>query len=439
MNGPTSIAVLGGSSAFMPSLAAALGGEADDMPDLDVRLVGRNMRRCDAVARFCNLLAQARGWPHRYVGTTNVRSALDGVSVVLNQIRVGGFPARSADIQLALSAGLPGDETIGPSGLASAVRSWPVVARLAHQVEQHAPDAHFVQLGNPMAMLLGGLYAETGLRAFGLCELPLDTICRALGLVTDVDVSLADIEYVGLNHQGWFVRVELDGHDLLPEIFDAIRLLPGFGFFRIEVDRMREYGGLPLHYLRLIMHRERELAKQRAATQDRGAELDALARSLFDVYERAQKADLTVLGARDMPWNAMTIAPAVRALLGGRATTAFVSSANDAFENADMVEFLPPSAVVERECVISSTGPERPRVTRTQISRAIQRQLVEIARFESLGSAAAMRPTLDSVARALEAHPFPIEASIPLAERILIQSDAKPQSPRELRAENRRE
>ena len=178
------VAILGGSSAFTPAFAAVLARRAPELPALEIRLHGRDPARVAAVARFCQRYAGSRGIDHDYRATTSIRAAATGARVVINQMRIGGWAGRVRDEVFPLAYDLPGDESIGPGGLASAVRSLPVVLHAAKEVLAVAPGAWFLNMTNPMNILLAGLGSVRGLRCFGLCELPRVTLARALSRST---------------------------------------------------------------------------------------------------------------------------------------------------------------------------------------------------------------------------------------------------------------
>ncbi|MEE9127910.1 MAG: hypothetical protein V3U11_12290 [Planctomycetota bacterium] len=404
------IAVLGGSSAFLPTLAAALADRANQLPPLEIRLVGRDPRRTAIVARFCTLHAEGRGVRHQYRPVPDVETAAEGVPLVVNQVRIGGFAGRSRDEQLALEFGCPGDETIGPGGLASAWRSLPPILHLARRIERVAPEAWLVQISNPMPMLLAGLLQETGLRTFGLCELPTRTLEQALGLIGRPPAAV-ESHYVGVNHQGWFVQVDAGGIDLLPEIFDRVEELDNGGpFFRVDAIVMRTRGALPLPYLRLYEHREREIAQMRARRQDRGEELADLAARLYALYATTDDPALpAALSARNMPWNPMTLVPAIIALLGGPPARAYVSE-----PNGGHLPFLPHQAIVEKLATVGRSGPQAPPPCTLPLARThphIVELLSQICEFERLGATAALRRDPDMVLAALRTHPFGISAA----------------------------
>lgn len=402
---PIPLAILGGSSAFLPSLVEALADRATDLPSLDVRLLGRDPQRTGWVADFCSRYTAAREVPHTYRAVDTVETAAEGAGVVLNQVRIGGFRGRSADARLALQFDCPGDETIGPSGLAAAFRCLPPIVELARRVERVAPDAWFVQSSNPMSMLLHGVREHTGLRTFGLCELPTCTLAQALDLV-DQSPQGVDYDYVGVNHQGWFTRIEHGGVDLIPEIIDQAE----DGTFRVDAAVMRDRSAVPLPYNRLYEHRQREVEAERARGRERGDQLQELADQLFAHYRDTDHHDLPpALARRRMPWNALTIVPAITALLGGPRAEVYVSTRNDGH-----LDFLPDSAVIEASMTVGANGPEEPDALARDIKTShpwLIERLQRIAEFETLGARAAWTGSADLATAALAAHPYDLSAA----------------------------
>ena len=401
----TCIAVLGGSSAYLPALAHDLLDRCGELPPLEIRLFGRNASRVEGVAGYCNRRADERQVDHRYRSTTQLGSALRGVDVIVNMMRIGGFAGRSHDERFPLPHGYPGDETIGPSGLASAIRSLPVVMDAARTAEDLAPQATWIQMGNPLGVLLTGLTRETRLRAFGLCELPQHTLTQALDLVGAQ--GEVQVDYVGLNHQGFFTRIEQAGQDLLPRIRDRIDQLEGHGFFRVSPRVIEDHAALPLHYLRLYFDREQEVARQSARDRDRGQELEAQTAQLHAAYA-TRKDDLVpaLLARRSTVWNALTLVPALIALCGGPLVELYISEPNHGH-----LPFLPDDAIVEKRAILDSTGIRADAPGLPEDSEAWRRTkdlLVRIQRFEERSFQAAAQPCSATVLAALTQHPFGI-------------------------------
>ncbi len=428
MNDRRVIAVLGGSSAFLPRLAAGLAERRDDLPSLELRLLGRDEARTHAVARFCDAVASRRAADHRYAPTTDVRRAVDAAAVVLNQVRVGGFAERVFDETFPHAFEEPGDETIGPGGLSAALRSVPVVRGLATAARE-VSDGWFVNLSNPLGILVRAIEPVLGDRGFGLCELPSDTLSCALALL-GTPPGFARADYLGANHQGAFVRVSRDDADLLPSLFDAIEAAPPRGIFRVDVDVMRRERVLPLHYLRLYYHRDRELEAQRRCGP-RGLELERIANALhahFAVVTDGKLPD--ALFSREMPWIEDAVVPACVALLGGRSCELYASR-----PNRGRIAGLADDAVIESLTAVEADA-LRPvpfsapleSAPGTAAMVALTRAVVE---FEAAALAAADEPTEERVFDALARHPWrvPEEAARGMA-RTLIDRGTRPERSR---------
>ena len=421
------LAVLGGSSAFTPLLATELARAAAELPPLDVRLHGRSGERLAGVARFCELVADSAGADHRYGWTLSAGEAAGGAQVVLNQVRVGGWAGREHDERFPLARGVPGDETVGPGGLASALRAMPVVLELAREVAAASPGAVFVNLSNPMGILLRGLGRIRGLRTLGLCELPGDTLARALALLPDGGgEGPLEADYLGLNHQGFFTRVARGGRELLPAVFDAVEALGGRGFFRVDAAVMRRLGALPLPYMRLYYHTEREARALATRPRSRGAELAELSGRLHRHWRTAERPELPPAAAeRSMPWIADAVVPALVALLGGPPRLLYVSE-----PCGGDVPGLPTGAVVEKRGLLDAAGFTAlpftgPAPEEGGPHEPIVAFLRRVAAFEEVAAEAALERSLDRraelVLEALWMHPLELgsETALALAPGVL--------------------
>ena len=134
------LTVLGGSAVSTVQLIDALadwpGGQARRPDGLELVLHGRS-GRVEAVTDACRMRAAAVALPVSVRGERDLAAALDGADLVLNQIRAGGLQARSVDESFPQEFGIPGEETMGPGGLACTVRTIgalrPIWAQVAHR------------------------------------------------------------------------------------------------------------------------------------------------------------------------------------------------------------------------------------------------------------------------------------------------------------------
>ena len=158
-----------------------------------------------------------------YLGVENRKDALRGARFVVNAIQVGGYePCTVIDFEIPKKYGLRqtiGD-TLGIGGIMRALRTIPVMADFARDMEEVCPDALFLNYTNPMAMLSGYMLRYTGVKTVGLChsvQACTGTLLTSLGMEDKLD-GASDL-IAGINHMGWLLSVtDRDGNDLYPEI-----------------------------------------------------------------------------------------------------------------------------------------------------------------------------------------------------------------------------
>ncbi|MGO1927401.1 MAG: 6-phospho-beta-glucosidase, partial [Brachybacterium tyrofermentans] len=187
--------------------------------------------------------------PPRVSATTDLREAVTGADFVFSAVRVGGAEARTVDERVALGLGLLGQETIGPGGLAYALRTIPVALEIARTVAELAPDAWVINFTNPAGIVTEAMRSLLGDRVVGICDTPIGLV-RRVGRLLDVDLVAgergAEVDYVGLNHLGWLRGVRVDGVDRLPGLLaddDALEEIEEARL--IGKDWVRADGALP--------------------------------------------------------------------------------------------------------------------------------------------------------------------------------------------------
>src|SRR5215468_1835165 len=217
------IVVLGGSAPATVQLidalaarctgTAALAAGRTGIAAFEIVLVlhGRSPDRLAAVARAARLRAAALGLPIAITTQTDRAAALDGADVVLNQIRPGGLEQRSADESFPRDFGIPGEETLGPGGLACAVRAIAALRPVWADVALSCPHALLINLTNPSGIVTQAARIEFGLNVVSVCDSPLALLAsvaaRLDGAETASDLSGGRLRarYVGMNHVGWYV------------------------------------------------------------------------------------------------------------------------------------------------------------------------------------------------------------------------------------------
>jgi len=79
--------------------------------------------------------------------------AVEGADFVFCAIRVGQLEGRVVDEDVPLGLGVLGQETTGPGGICFALRTIPVMVRLAETIREHAPNAWLINFTNPAGMV----------------------------------------------------------------------------------------------------------------------------------------------------------------------------------------------------------------------------------------------------------------------------------------------
>ena len=159
---------------------------------------------------------------HAYLGVENRKAALRGATFVVNAIQVGLYdPCTIIDFEVPKKYGLRQTiaDTTGIGGIFRALRTIPVLADFAADMQQVCPDALFLNYTNPMAMLAGYMQRYTGIRTVGLCH---SVQCCSRNLLRDLGIEHSEPLYeriAGINHMGWLLEIrDADGTDLYPEI-----------------------------------------------------------------------------------------------------------------------------------------------------------------------------------------------------------------------------
>jgi len=163
-----------------------------------------------------------------------------------------------------------GQETVGPGGIAFALRTLPAMREVAVAVDRHAPDAWLINFTNPAGIITEALQEIVGDRAIGICDSP-DHLCLEVADALGVPADELAFDYGGLNHLGWLIAARHAGRDLLPELLaddGRIAKLPAASL--LGAERLRELGAVPNEYLFYYEHAGQAIDGFRRAGATRG-------------------------------------------------------------------------------------------------------------------------------------------------------------------------
>jgi alpha-galactosidase len=188
----------------------------EGLEDTEFALMAPSTRRTPQVERFVNRVVKANNLPAKAWVTTDRREAVKDADYVISTFQVGGIKGFEYDYKIPLKYGVDqciGD-TLGPGGVFRALRSIPVTLDLARDMEELCPEAHLLNYVNPMAMVCWSL-GTTSVKFVGLCHGVQTTMDLISGYV---DIPKDEIDFIcaGINHMGWFLKLEHNGVDLYP-------------------------------------------------------------------------------------------------------------------------------------------------------------------------------------------------------------------------------
>lgn len=217
-----------------------------DLPTLDLVLHDIDEARLQVAAGTAEQVARRFERPVNITASADRRAALDGADIVVNMIQVGGIDATRIDLELPASFGLRqtiGDTT-GVGGVFRALRTFPVLSQIAHDMRELCPQAHFLNYTNPMAMNIWWFATVApAIRAAGLCHSVYWTV-HDLDELLGVPLERTRYRAAGVNHQAWLYEWSLDGESLYPRLEAAIAADPELER-RVRVEMFRRIGYYP--------------------------------------------------------------------------------------------------------------------------------------------------------------------------------------------------
>jgi 6-phospho-beta-glucosidase len=345
------LGILGGSSPGIPVLLAALAKSRrrGGLDAVEVRLHGRNRLRLERIRQY----AESRGdidFPIRV--STQLDEVLDGATHVLCMLRPGGMAARAQDEALAMRAATPADEGIGIGGLSCYLRGRRLMRTIVEHCMNEAPDALFIQMTSPLGLNVAIARKVFGVRAVGVCELPMTTASAVSGELRRNGFEPEPRgRCLGLNHQSWLYDFrDASGADLT---CDVIRCIDVERLLGIEPQVVREMGAIPMKYMGLYFHTSRIVESQRRRACGRGEELAAWSDRLDAAYRSGDAPDIEAVSAllaeRRMDWFDEGVVPVLEASVQSEPR---MVPLNVPAEGA--VAGVSPDAIVEIDCEISS-------------------------------------------------------------------------------------
>jgi 6-phospho-beta-glucosidase len=396
------LTVVGGGSTYTPELIDGFARLRDLLPIEELWLVDPDPDRLRLVGGISERMFRAAGHPGRIVTTSDLVAGVSDADAVLIQLRIGGQDARRGDETWPHECGCIGQETTGPGGFAKALRTVPVVLRVADAVRRHAkPDAWIVDFTNPVGIVTRALLRE-GHRAVGLCNVAIG-FQRTFAEMLGVEPTRVQLGHVGLNHLTWerhaWVR-DADGvqSDVLPQLLRGRRDALA-AHVELEPGLLDLIGMLPSYYLRYYYAHDVVLGEQRGEPT-RADVVQQVERELLEVYaDPSVDSKPPQLERRGGAFYSEAAVDLISSLASDRGDVQVVNLRNDG-----ILPFLPDDHVIEVPAAVDAAGvhalPVEP------LPDDVAGLISHVAGYERLALDAAIHGGRDRVVRAMLAHPL---------------------------------
>jgi 6-phospho-beta-glucosidase len=394
------LAIVGGGSTYTPELIDGFIRLRDELPIEEIVLVDTDRSRLDLVGAVSRRMLARGGHPARLIATADLVAGVSDADAVLIQLRIGGQDAREQDESWPHDADCIGQETTGPGGLAKALRTVPVVLRIAEVVRRHAkPDAWIVDFTNPVGIVTRALL-QAGHRAVGLCNVAIG-FQRRFAEEAGVAPDRVELAHFGLNHLTWERGVFVDGVDVLPgalenrlgELAETVELAPAL---------LAQLGVIPSYYLRYYYAHDEVLHEQRHHAT-RAQEVRAIEQDLLRLYaDPSVDTKPEILEKRGGAFYSEAAIELLIAIRGGTTVPRVVNLRNDG-----VLPFLPDDHVIEVPArhVDGRFVAEPVAALPDDISGLIS----AVAGYERLALDAAVHGGRDRVLRAMRSHPLVLQ------------------------------
>lgn len=406
------IAVIGGGSSYTPEIVEGFIRKYESLPIRELWLVDieEGKHKLDIVGALAQRMVDRSGLPIEVHLTTDRRRAIEGADFVSTQMRVGLLEARKWDEHIPNQHGVIGQETTGPGGMMKALRTIPVLLDICRDIEELSPKAWLLNFTNPAGMVTEAILRHSKVRSIGLCNAPIG-LQKWLTGKYGVPPERLYTEFVGLNHLHWVTRIEADGEDKLPELLDRREEYSGKNVPATEwdADFLRSLGGLPSYYLKYFYMTDAMLAEQLESLKTNGTRAEVVKKVEDELFELYKDPNLQEKPKQlEKRGGAYYSEAAVNLMDSLHNDKRDIQTLNVA--NGNTLDFLPPDASIEVNCVVTGQGPLPLPVTK--VPEQAKGLIHAVKTYERLTIAAAISGDRDLALQAMAHHPLVPSVSV---------------------------
>ncbi len=388
------VTILGGSSVYIPEFVST--ALANNILIKELVLLGKPGRKLDAVSAFCQRLVDKNGHATRIIAETDVAAAVKGAQYIINHVRVGGMKARTRDEMAPPQFDMIGSDCIGAGAVINALRTLPVVFEFAQTIEAVNPGAVFINLTNPVGIIVEALHRTTALNVVGINDLPAVYTHKIASLLDRAPHEI-EVDYIGLHDLGWIQDVKLGGVSRMRKVLDMVANSDDEEYDQelIELFRM-----IPTRHAGLYFHRHEALQYQKSCARFRSQLLlDAEKRILRLYGNTALNSVPDLTRQRNALWYEYTLAPLLKALESRKTATMVLC-----FQNNGAISDLPDKCSVEAPVTVGRKAFKTSKIG--LMPRFLKGFFCAVKESDRLAIEAARHKSYEHALQALAVNPF---------------------------------
>ncbi len=405
------IVTIGGGSSYTPELVEGLIKHYKELPVRELWLVDieEGKEKLEIVGNLTNRMIAKAGLPISVHLTLDRRAALGGADFVITQFRVGQLNARILDEKIPLKYGVIGQETNGPGGLFKGLRTIPVILDICRDMDALCPEAWLINFTNPSGMVTEAVMRYSKRRkVIGLCNVPIG-IQFFLAQMFHVEAERIRIDFGGLNHMVFGMRVYIDGLDRTEEALE-MTAHPKEDFSMQNVtaipwdpDFIKALGVIPCPYHRYYYKTKEMLAEELEDARTKGTRAEVVKKVERDLFKKYQDETLDIkppeLALRGGAHYSDAACELIASIYNDKRDIQYVNTVN-----RGAIPFLPSDVVVEVSSVITKEGPVPIAVGNPPV--ACQGLIFSIKSFEIVAAEAAVTGDYGTALLAMTINPL---------------------------------
>ena len=248
-NGNVKTSIIGGASiTWMPTFINDL-SNCKSMLGGEIALYDCDKKHLDIIIKFAAKLLAEKSLDIRLTVADTLEEALTGADFVVSTVLIGSHDVWKDEMNIIHKYGIehPKGMSVGPGGLAMALKQVPWIVGIAKKMEEICPDAWLLNFSNPMQVISLAVERYSKVKYLGLCHGVTHTISRMMELIGE-DERNVNYTIGGVNHFEIITKIEKSGEDLLSKVADAyekIQREKGNSGEMITTEIYRLFGGYP--------------------------------------------------------------------------------------------------------------------------------------------------------------------------------------------------